>query len=60
MILGTGAGTVGRQVVEQLVADDQPVRAVARDLDRAGVPEGVELPAEAAAQQLGHTTAARS
>ena len=44
MILVTGAtGTVGRQVVEQLVAADQPVRAVARDPDRAGLPDGVEL-----------------
>jgi uncharacterized protein YbjT (DUF2867 family) len=40
MILITGAtGTVGRQVVEQLLADDQPVRAVARDPDRAGLPD---------------------
>ena len=36
-------GTVGRQVVEQLVAADQPVRAVARDPDQAGLPDGVEL-----------------
>jgi uncharacterized protein YbjT (DUF2867 family) len=44
MILVTGAtGTVGRQVVEQLVAADQPVRAVARDPDHAGLPDGVEL-----------------
>lgn len=44
MILVTGAtGTVGRQVVEQLVAADQPVRAVARDPDQAGLPDGVEL-----------------
>jgi uncharacterized protein YbjT (DUF2867 family) len=44
MILVTGAtGTVGRQVVEQLVAADQPVRALARDPDHAGVPDGVEL-----------------
>ncbi len=44
MILVTGAtGTVGRQVIEQLVAADQPVRAVARDPDRAGLPDGVEL-----------------
>lgn len=44
MILVTGAtGTVGRQVVEQLVAADLPVRAVARDPDRASVPDGVEL-----------------
>lgn len=38
MILVTGAtGTVGRQVVEQLIAADQPVRAVARDPDHAGL-----------------------
>ena len=44
MILVTGAtGTVGRQVVEQLVAAGQPVRAVARDPDRADLPDGVEL-----------------
>jgi uncharacterized protein YbjT (DUF2867 family) len=44
MILVTGAtGTVGRQLVEQLVAADQPVRAVARDPDHAGLPDGVEL-----------------
>ena len=44
MILVTGAtGTVGRQVVEQLIAADQPVRAVARDPDRASMPDGVEL-----------------
>jgi nucleoside-diphosphate-sugar epimerase len=44
MILVTGAtGTVGRQVVEQLVAAGQPVRAVARDPDQTGVPDGVEL-----------------
>jgi uncharacterized protein YbjT (DUF2867 family) len=40
MILVTGAtGTVGRQ----LVAEDQPVRAVARDPDSAGLPDGVEV-----------------
>ena len=44
MILVTGAtGTVGRQVVEQLAAADQAVRAVARDPDQAGLPDGVEL-----------------
>jgi len=44
MILVTGGtGTVGRQVVEQLFVADQPVRAVARDPDRAGLPDGVEL-----------------
>jgi uncharacterized protein YbjT (DUF2867 family) len=44
MILVTGAtGTVGRQVVEQLVAEDQPVRAVARDPDSSGLPDGVEV-----------------
>ncbi len=36
MILVTGAtGSVGRQVLEQLVAAVQPVRPVARDPDRA-------------------------
>ena len=44
MILVTGAtGTVGRQVVEQLVAADQPVRALARDPERSGLSDGVEL-----------------
>jgi uncharacterized protein YbjT (DUF2867 family) len=44
MILVTGAtGTVGRHVVEQLAAEDQPVRAVARDPQRAGLPDGVEV-----------------
>jgi uncharacterized protein YbjT (DUF2867 family) len=44
MILVTGAtGTVGREVVRQLVAADQPVRAVARDPDHAGLPDGVEV-----------------
>ena len=44
MMLVTGAtGTVGRQVVEQLIAADQPVRAVTRDPNRASVPDGVEL-----------------
>ena len=44
MILVTGAtGTVGRQVVEQLIAADQPVRAVARDPDRIALPDGVEI-----------------
>jgi uncharacterized protein YbjT (DUF2867 family) len=44
MILVTGAtGTVGRRVVDQLIAAHQPVRAVARDPGRAGLPEGVEV-----------------
>jgi uncharacterized protein YbjT (DUF2867 family) len=44
MILVTGAtGTIGRQVVEQRLAEDQPVRAVARDRDRTGLPDAVEL-----------------
>jgi uncharacterized protein YbjT (DUF2867 family) len=44
MILVTGAtGTVGGQVVEQLIAANQPVRAVARDPEHAGLREGVEL-----------------
>jgi uncharacterized protein YbjT (DUF2867 family) len=46
MILVTGAtGTVGREVVEQLLAAGQPVRAVARDPDRADLPSGVEFAA---------------
>jgi uncharacterized protein YbjT (DUF2867 family) len=54
MILVTGAtGTVGRQVVEQLVADDQPLRAVARDPDRAGLAEDVELVAGDLSDPLG-------
>ena len=44
MILVAGAtGTVGRQVVEQLIAAHQPVRALARDPDGAALPGGVEL-----------------
>jgi uncharacterized protein YbjT (DUF2867 family) len=44
MILVTGAtGTVGRQVVDQLIAAHQPVRAVTREPGRAGLPGGVEL-----------------
>jgi uncharacterized protein YbjT (DUF2867 family) len=44
MILVTGAtGTVGREVVEQLVAADEPVRAIARDPDRVALPDSVEL-----------------
>ncbi len=43
MILVTGAtGHVGRQVVEQLVALGEPVRALSRDPARAGWPPGVE------------------
>ncbi|MAG36502.1 MAG: NAD(P)-dependent oxidoreductase [Dehalococcoidia bacterium] len=46
MILVTGAtGTIGREVVKQLVAEGQPVRAFVRDLDRAAAiaAPGVEL-----------------
>src|SRR3954451_23830446 len=43
MILVTGAtGNVGRQVVEQLVAADEPVRALSRHPERASWPGGVE------------------
>jgi len=43
MILVTGAsGNVGRQVVEQLVAAGEPVRAVSRDPARTTWPTGVE------------------
>jgi len=42
-ILVTGAtGNVGRHVVEQLVARGAEVRALTRDPDKAGLPEGVE------------------
>jgi len=44
VILVTGAtGSVGRQVVEQLVAEGQPVRALARDPHGAALPDGVEV-----------------
>ncbi len=44
MILVSGAtGTVGRQVVAQLVAADRPVRAIARDPDGAALPDNVEI-----------------
>lgn len=44
MILATGAtGTVGREVVEQLVAADQPVRAIVRDPDGAALPDPVDV-----------------
>lgn len=43
-ILVTGAnGTVGRQVVEQLVQRGAPVRALVRDTARARFPEAVEV-----------------
>ena len=43
MILVTGAsGNVGRQVVEQLVAAGEPVRALSRHPERAHWPDGVE------------------
>lgn len=43
MILVTGAtGNVGRQVVEQLVAAGEPVRALSRHPERADWPSGVE------------------
>lgn len=43
-ILVTGAtGTVGRQVVQQLVSRGADVRALARDPAKAGLPAGVEV-----------------
>jgi uncharacterized protein YbjT (DUF2867 family) len=43
-ILVTGAtGTIGRQVVSQLLAMDVQVRAMTRDPDAAGLPPGVEV-----------------
>jgi len=43
-ILVTGAtGTVGRQVVSQLLAADARVRALSRNPDAAGLPPGVEV-----------------
>ena len=43
-ILVTGAtGTVGRQVVSQLLATDVRVRALTRDPDSANVPNGVDV-----------------
>ncbi|TNC51381.1 SDR family oxidoreductase [Mumia zhuanghuii] len=44
MILVTGAtGKVGRPLVERLVDDGHKVRAMSRSVDRADVPEGVEV-----------------
>lgn len=44
MILVTGAtGTVGRGVVEQLLAAGESVRALTRVPERAGLPEGAEV-----------------
>jgi uncharacterized protein YbjT (DUF2867 family) len=44
MILVTGAtGNVGNELVHALVARDQPVRAVARKLDRAAFPARVDV-----------------
>jgi uncharacterized protein YbjT (DUF2867 family) len=43
-ILVTGAtGTIGRQVVSQLLATDTQVRALTRNPDAAGLPRGVEV-----------------
>ena len=43
-ILVTGAtGTVGRQVVSQLLAADAPVRALTRNPEAAGLPPAVEV-----------------
>jgi uncharacterized protein YbjT (DUF2867 family) len=53
MILVTGAtGNVGRQVVEQLVAAGEPVRALSRHPDRGGWPDGVEPAAGDLTQDL--------
>ena len=42
--LVTGAtGTVGRAIVARLLADGEPVRALTRDPDRAGLPSGAEV-----------------
>ena len=44
MILVTGAtGNVGRHVVSQLLEAGAPVRALARDPDSAGLPDGVDI-----------------
>ncbi|MFI5682677.1 NAD(P)H-binding protein [Streptomyces sp. NPDC051636] len=44
MIVVTGAtGNVGRALVERLVAAGRPVRALTRDPQRAGLPEGAEV-----------------
>jgi uncharacterized protein YbjT (DUF2867 family) len=44
MILVTGAsGNVGRNVVEQLVDAGEKVRAMSRNPERAGLPDGVEV-----------------
>jgi uncharacterized protein YbjT (DUF2867 family) len=51
MILITGAtGTVGRQLVAELVAEGVRVRALSRTPERAGLPAGVEV----VAGDLGH------
>ncbi|WP_157254454.1 NAD(P)H-binding protein [Nonomuraea typhae] len=43
-ILVTGAtGTVGRHVVDRLLAAGQPVRALTRNPDAAGLPDGVDV-----------------
>ncbi|GAA3559448.1 NAD(P)H-binding protein [Microlunatus spumicola] len=53
MILVTGAtGNVGRQVVAQLVAAGEPVRALSRHPERAGWPDGVERVAGDLTQEL--------
>lgn len=57
-ILVTGAtGNVGRQVVSQLPGTGAAIRALARDPDSAGLPDGVEVvrwPYGAAARSLIH------
>lgn len=53
MIVVTGAtGNVGRQVVAQLVAAGEPVRALSRHPERAGWPDGVERVAGDLTQEL--------
>ncbi|NUR85758.1 MAG: NAD(P)H-binding protein [Nonomuraea sp.] len=43
-VLVTGAtGTVGRELVEQLISSGQQVRALTRNPAKAGLPEGVEV-----------------
>ncbi|MGI3782258.1 MAG: NAD(P)H-binding protein [Janthinobacterium lividum] len=55
MILVTGAtGNVGRQVVEQLVAAGEPVRALSRHPERVTWPDGVDPATGDLTQELPH------